>query len=214
MKVRVLLADDHAIVRDGLAAILERDGGYEVVASVGDGASAQASAHELKPDLLIIDVQMPRMDGIEAARAIATARPDARILMLSAQSAPEAVHRALTAGARGYLLKDDAARELLDAANTLRLGRRYLSKAIDEDAVSDYFWGRREAGPLDRLSPRERNLLQLIVEGSTNAEAAAQLSLSVKTVETYRSRLMTKLGIDDVPSLVKFALRHGLTQLK
>lgn len=213
MKLKILLADDHAILRDGIEALLERHGGFEIVASVADGQQAIDVAASTAPDLCILDVQMPRMDGIEAARAIIAARPAVRILMLSMQSDPESVYRALQAGAMGYLLKGDATAELLEAASALAAGQRYLSRGIDEQAVSDYLGGRRDAGPLERLSPRERNLLQLIVEGHTNAEAARVLSLSVKTIETYRSRMMLKLGINDVPSLVKFALVHGVTRL-
>jgi DNA-binding NarL/FixJ family response regulator len=210
--LRVLLADDHAMIRDGLKALLEREGGFTIVESVADGHAAIAAARSLSPDLVVMDVSMPRMNGIEAARAIAEAVPAVKILILSMQGGPEQVYRALQAGAHGYLLKDSAGTELIAAVRMIQAGRRYLSQAIDEKAVSDYLSGRD--APLERLSPRERNILQLIVEGHSNTETARILSLSVKTVETYRSRMMQKLEIGDLPALVKFALEHGVTQLK
>lgn len=214
MTIDILLADDHAIVRDGLRMLLESNADLRVVGMVADGRAAVNEARRLRPHLVVMDISMPELNGIEAARAIVEALPDTRVLFLSMESSPEHVYRALQSGARGYLLKHSAAAELVTAVRAVRAGRRYLSEEISETVVSDYLNQRQTKSPLDRLSTRERNLLQLIVEGRTNAEAARTLCLSVKTVETYRSRLMQKLGIGDLATLVKFAIEHGLTSLK
>lgn len=214
MSVAILLADDHAIVRDGLRMLLEAQSDLKVVGTAADGREAVNQARQLRPDLVVMDIAMPGLNGIEAARAICEALPETRVLILSMQSSPEHVFRALQSGARGYLLKESAGVELVAAIRAVHAGRRYLSEHISETVMSDYLSQRQTKSPLDRLSPRERNLLQLIVEGRTNAEAARTLCLSVKTVETYRSRLMQKLGIGDLATLVKFAIEHGLTSLK
>ena len=214
MTVRILLADDHAIVRDGLRMLLEAQSDLEVVGTAADGRNAVQQARQLRPDVVVMDIAMPSLNGIEAARAICEALPETRVLILSMQSSPEHVFRALQSGARGYLLKESAGTELVAAIRAVHAGRRYLSEQINETVVSDYLSRNRTNSPLDSLSPRERTLLQLIAEGRTNAEAARQMCLSVKTVETYRSRLMQKLGIGDLATLVKFAIEHGLTTLK
>jgi len=213
MSIRVLLVDDHAVVRDGLRMLLEAQGDVAVVGSVADGRQAVAEARRLAPDVVVMDVGMPGLNGIEAARMICESLAETRVLILSSQAGSDHIHRALQAGVRGYLLKEAAGAELVSAVRTLHAGRRYLGAQINETVLSDYASGRAAQSPLDRLSPRERQILQLVVEGRSNAEAARELSLSVKTVETYRSRMMEKLGIRDVPSLVKFAIEHGLTQL-
>lgn len=211
--IRILLADDHAMVRDGLAALLAQQRDCQVVGTADDGQAALQAALELRPDIVVLDIDMPRLNGIEAARAITAALPATRILMLSIKQAPEFIHRALQAGACGYLLKDSAGAELAPAIRALHARRRYLSEKISDTVLADYLAERLTASPLDRLSPRERNILQLLAEGHSNAEAATILEISVKTVETYRGRLMQKLGLADVPALVKFALEHGVTQL-
>ena len=211
--IRILLADDHAMIRDGLKAMLKQLPDCAVVGTAEDGHTAVAAAQQLKPDIVVLDIDMPRLNGIEAARAIAAALPDTKVLMLSMKHEPQYIHRALQAGARGYLLKDSAGAELGPAIRALHARRRYLSEKISDRVLSDYLADRVADSPLDRLSPRERNILQLLAEGHSNAEAAKVLAISVKTVETYRGRLMDKLGLGDLPSLVKFALQHGVTQL-
>jgi DNA-binding NarL/FixJ family response regulator len=211
--IRILLADDHAMVRDGLKALLEQQPDCMVVGTAEDGQAAVELAQQLRPDIVVLDIDMPRLNGIEAARAIVAALPGTRILMLSMKQGAEYIHRALQAGALGYLLKDSAGAELAPAIRALHARRRYLSDKISDTVLADYLADRVTESPLDRLSPRERNILQLLAEGHSNAEAAQVLAISVKTVETYRSRLMQKLGLGDVASLVKFALQHGLTQL-
>lgn len=212
MTINILLADDHEVVRDGLRLVLEAQPDLKVVAAVPDGRAAVEQARRLVPQVAVLDISMPEMNGIEAAHAICERVPETKILILSMQRTPEQVYRALDAGARGYLLKQAAGAELVAAVRALHAGRKYLSEEISETVLSGYLKGRK-ASPLDQLSARERAILQLIVEGKSNADAARLLHLSVKTVETYRSRMMQKLGIRDLASLVKFAIEHGVTQI-
>lgn len=213
MTIRIFLADDHAVLRDGLRALLEISGDLRVVGDAGDGREAVHRITELKPDVAILDVTMPGLNGIEAAHQIGEICPETRVIMLSMHSAAEYVYRALQAGVRGYLLKDTAGETLAEAVRTVYAGRRYLSPSISETVINDYVRRQVTDDPLGALTLREREVLQLVVEGKTSLEASEILSLSPKTVETYRSRLMEKLGIDNLPGLVKFALQHGLTSL-
>ena len=213
MSVGILLVDDHAIVRDGLRMLLEHHSDLRVIGAAADGREALNEARRLRPDIVIMDISMPGMNGIEAAQAICEALPATKVLILSQQAGSVHAHRALQAGARGYVLKQAAGTELVAAVRALQGGRRYLSAAINESVLSDLLNKRPVENPLELLSPRERNVLQLVVEGRSNAEAARELNLSVKTVETYRSRLMQKLGLKDLPALVKFAIEHGVTQI-
>ena len=210
MTIRVLLADDHAIMRDGLKALLSVSPDISVVAEVGNGRDAVRRTLELKPDVVIMDISMPGLNGVEAARLIRDKCPGTRIVMLSMHSSSEHVFRALQSGATGYLLKESAGAEMETAVRAVCAGRRYLSRSI-----ADLDPGARplpdRASPLGSLSPRERHVLQLVVEGHSSSEIANLVHLSPKSVETYRSRLMKKLGVNDVPALVKFAIEHGLT---
>jgi DNA-binding NarL/FixJ family response regulator len=211
--IRVLLADDHAIVRDGLRALLEAQPGIDIVGDVANGREAVRAAKKLQPDVVVMDIAMPDLNGIEATMQIRESSPPTQILMLSMHSTAEHIFRALQAGARGYLLKDSAGTELVEAVRVVHAGRRYLSYKIAATMIDDYISERHRTSPLDSLSPRERQILQLIVEGKTSAEIGTVLFLSPKTIDTYRSRMMHKLGIGDLPSLVKFAIQHGITQL-
>jgi DNA-binding NarL/FixJ family response regulator len=213
MTIRVLIADDHAIVRDGLRALLEAERDIQVVGDAADGRDAVRQAAQLCPDVVLVDIAMPELNGIEASRQIREVCPSAHVIILSMHSTAEHIFRALQAGARGYLLKESAGQEVIAAVRAVHAGQRYLSHKISNQALDDYA-RQREPGPLDRLSPREREILQLVVEAKSSAEIAALLSLSPKTVETYRSRLMDKLGVGDLPGLVKFAIQHGLTPLE
>lgn len=204
MTISVLVADDHVVMRDGLKAVLEA-AGMRVVAQAGDGREAVRRAIETAPDVVLLDIAMPGLNGIEAAALLREKCPGARVIMLSMHSSSEHVHRALDAGAAGYLLKESAAAEIVSAVKTVHAGRQYLSPAVAS------FERGAEASPLARLSARERQVLQLVVEGRSSAEIAVLVHLSPKSVESYRSRLMKKLGVADVPALVKFALLHGLT---
>ena len=213
MTIKVLLADDHAVVRDGLRALLEAQSGIEVVADVANGREAVREAQKLRPDVVVMDIAMPDVNGIEATLQIQELVPSARILILSMHSTTEHIFRALQAGARGYLLKDSAGAEVAEAVRAVHAGRRYLSQKIAATMIDDYIAERHRTSPLDSLSRRERQILQLIAEGKTSAEVGAMLFLSPKTVDTYRSRMMHKLGIGDLPNLVKFAIQNGITQL-
>jgi DNA-binding NarL/FixJ family response regulator len=214
MTIRVLLVDDHAIVRDGLRFLLEAHGEFEVVGGAANGREAVRAARELQPDVVIMDLAMPELNGTEATQQIHDASPSTHVLVLSMHSTAEHIYRAFQAGAQGYLLKDSAGPELLAAVRTVHAGRRYLSQKIAETVVDDYIRERHAASPLDSLSARERQILQSIAEGKSSAETARTLCLSPKTVETYRSRMMRKLGIPDFPALVRFAIQHGLTPLE
>lgn len=210
MTIRVLLADDHAIIRDGLRALLQSIADIEVVDAVGDGRKAVRHAIELRPDVVIMDIAMPDLNGIEAVRILHDKLPSTRIVMLSMHSDSEHVYRALNAGADGYLLKESAADEVVSAVRAVRAGQRYLSRALESlERRSEVRTNR--VSPLDSLSARERQVLQLVVEGRSSAEIARMIHLSPKSVDTYRSRLMKKLGVADVTALVKFAIQHGLT---
>lgn len=207
MKIRVLLADDHAMLREGLKALLSASADIEVVAEAADGREALAQAEALAPDVAVLDIAMPGLNGIEAARVMRRRFPAMRIVMLSMHSSSEHVHRALEAGAQGYLLKESAADEVGAAVRAVHAGARYFSRALGAFPRE----ARTQPGPLARLSARERQVLQLVVEGHSSTEIAARIHLSPKSVATYRSRLMKKLGVADIAALVKFAVQHGLT---
>jgi DNA-binding NarL/FixJ family response regulator len=214
MNINVLLVDDHTVVRDGLRMLLEAQDDITVVGDAANGRQAVRQVEQLRPDVVVMDIAMPELNGIEATRQIQELCPDTQIVILSMYATDEHIFRALQAGARGYLLKEAAGQEVVQAVRTVHVGQCYLSQQITETLVDDYV-RRREAGvarsPLENLSSREREILQLVVEGKSSAEIADILSLSTKTVGTYRSRLMQKLGVNDVPGLVKFAIQHGLT---
>jgi DNA-binding NarL/FixJ family response regulator len=217
MTIAVLVADDHAVLRDGLRVLLEAQPDLHVVGDAADGRSAVHLVEELRPDVAIVDIAMPGLNGIEATRQICQSCPDVKTIILSMHSTTEHVSRALQAGARGYLLKESAGMEVVSAVRAVHAGHRYLSQKISDQVIDDYA-RQPEAGtpqgPLALLTEREREVLQLVVEGNTSAQIAEMLSLSPKTVDTYRSRLMRKLDIDDLPGLVKFAIQHGLTPLE
>ncbi|MGC8492726.1 MAG: response regulator [Syntrophobacteraceae bacterium] len=216
MCIRVFLADDHAVVRDGLKMLLEARADIQVVGSVGDGRTALRLIPELAPEIVIMDISMPGLDGIETTIQLQKICPDARIIILSVHSSSVHILRALRAGVRGYLVKESAGDEVVDAVYAVRAGDYYFSRAITEKVTNDLLEkGEGSSGIplLELLSAREREVLCLLAEGRTNQEIAAELFISVKTVETYRSRMMQKLGLRDFASLVKFAICHGLTTL-
>jgi DNA-binding NarL/FixJ family response regulator len=217
MSITIFLADDHAVVRDGLRVLLEAQPDLKVVGDAADGRDAVRQVTQLCPDVAILDIAMPELNGLEAARQIREACPATQVIILSMHGTGGHIAQALQAGVRGYLLKAAAGSEVVSAVRAVQAGHRYLSQEILDRVIDDYL-DQQEAGeakgPLARLSPREQEILQLVVEGKTSAEIAGILSLSPKTVETYRSHLMQKLGISDVPGLVKFAIRYGLTSLE
>ena len=212
MTIRVLLADDHALMREGLRALLTTIPDIEVVGEVGTGREAESLVLQLDPDVVLMDIAMPDLNGIEAARLIHLKCPAVRIVMLSMHATAEYVYRAFEAGASGYLLKEVAFEEVITAVRTVHGGKWYLSPALAE-SVPDLGLGHTRS-PVDSLSTRERQVLQLVVEGKTSSEIAHMVHLSPSSVQTYRSRLMMKLGVRDLPSLVKFALEHALTPPK
>ncbi|WP_265949519.1 response regulator transcription factor [Dechloromonas sp. A34] len=213
MTINVLIADDHAVVRDGLRLLLETQPDIRVVGEVADGRAAVDAALQLKPDVVIMDLAMPLLNGADATVQILEKDESCKVVMLSMHSTVEHVFRALQAGVLGYLRKESAGSEVVDAVRTVHSGRRYLSQKITESVVDDYVRKRADESPLESLSQREREILQLLVEGRSGIDIARQLNISPKTVDTYRSRMMQKLGIGDLPGLVKFALQHGLTTL-
>ena len=208
MNLKVLLVDDHAVMREGLAALLSR-AGIDVIGTASNGREAVRLARELVPDAVVMDISMPDLNGIEAARQIRVRAPSVRVVMLSMHASREHVHQALAAGADGYVLKESAAAEVATAVRAVAAGRRYLSPSIEAAMLEA--GGSAARGPVESLSTRERQVLQLVVEGGSSAEIARTVHLSPKTVETYRSRLMKKLGVANVTALVKFAVQHGLT---
>jgi|SRR5579864_2425805 len=210
MVTSILLVDDHAVVRDGLRALLEDGQELQIIGVAGNGREAVAEAQRLRPDVVIMDIAMPELDGVEATRRIIEKCPDTRVLVLSMYLSAEHIHRALQAGAQGYVLKESAGDEVVEAIRALRAGKRYLSHRITETMIDDYLREGSSVSPLDSLSLRERDVLQLVVEGCTNVAIAQKLSLSPKTVETYRARIMRKLKVRDTVELVKFAMRHGI----
>jgi RNA polymerase sigma factor (sigma-70 family) len=212
--IRVLIADDHEVVADGLAHLLRAHDGIEVVGIARSGREAVRCAIDLAPDVVLMDNNMPDLNGIEATRQLRERGHAARVIALSVDADLFQVLRALRAGAAGYVPKSSSGREVVQAIKTVHAGRRYLHPAIAQEILQRLEQTQAMDDPLSQLSPRERQALQLIAEGRTVNEIAALLSLSPRTVETYRARVMDKLGIRDIPSLVKFAVKHRLTPLE
>jgi len=216
MPIKIFIADDHAVVREGLRLILEAEGDISVIGEATNGQLAVRQVQKLAPDVAVMDIAMPKLNGIEATAQISNSKIVTKVIIFSMHSSKEHIFRALEAGAQGYLLKESAGKEIVKAVRSVYAGRLFLSDRISRALIDGYIQQRRadsKKSPLERLSPREREVLQLVVEGKSSAEIADSLFLSPKTVETYRSRLMQKLGLKDLPSLVKFAIQHGITAL-
>ncbi len=212
--VRVLLADDHTLVRAGLRKLLESMPDYQVVGEAGDGLALLALADKLQPTLVLMDIAMPGLNGLETTARLLKVQPDIRVLILSMHQNEEYVRRALRHGAVAYLLKDAAPLELELALAAVMRGETYLSPAVSKGVVNDYVQRLRgEDHPGEALSPRQREVLQLIAEGHSTKEIARRLDLAVKTVETHRSQLMKLLDIHEVAGLVRYAMRAGLVSL-
>ncbi len=211
--LRILLADDHTIVRHGLRKILEENRDWQVVAEAGNGREAVRLAGDLQPDVAILDIGMPLLNGIEATRQIARKVPEVRILILSMHSDEAYIIQALQAGARGYLLKDTADAELIDAVVAVTRGKSFFSPAVARVMLDDYVRRLQERGITDRydtLSEREREIFQLIVEGRTNKEIAEMLGVSPSTIETHRAHIMEKLDVHSAVEMVLYAVRKGI----
>lgn len=213
MGIRILIADDHAVVREGLSGLLQAKHEMEVVGVARDGREAVRRAIELRPDVVVMGIAMYALNGFEATREIRKACDSTRVVMLSMYTTSQHVHGAARAGADGYVAKSGETAEIVEAIRAVHNGKRYVCKKIAGPVARDFLEGMGAQSPLELLSSRERQMLQIIVEGKTSAEIASTFSLSVKTIETYRSRMMRKLGIRDFPSLVKFAIRHGISSL-
>ena len=212
--VRVLLADDHTLVRAGLRKLLESIPAMEVVGEAGDGLALLELAERLRPDVVLMDIAMPGLNGLEATGRICRAWPEVRVLILSMHQNAEYVRQALRQGAAAYLLKDAAPLELELALAAVLRGETYLSPAVSKGVVSDYVQRLRSDEPAeDALTPRQREVLQLIAEGHSTKEIARRLDLSVKTVETHRTQLMRQLDIHEVAGLVRYAIRSGLVSV-
>lgn len=209
--LRTLLVEDHQLIREGLRLLLENHGRVTVVGQADDGSQVMALATELHPDLVIMDISMPNLNGIEAAARLAEIPYPPLIIMLSQHKRPEYVVQAIRAGAMAYLLKDAVIDELDAAIDAVLQGRRYLSVSLPEDVI-DTLLHEAETAPslIETLTPREREVLQLVAEGNTNRQVASHLSISVKTVEKHRFNLMEKLNIRDVTGLVRFAMQNGI----
>lgn len=208
--IRVMLADDHAILREGLATLLEADGLCEIIAEAEDGVAAVETAIEKRPDVLIIDLAMPRLNGLEAVRRIHKAEPGIRILVLSHHSEREYVLPIIEAGAAGYLVKDGSSSELRRAVSALNAGKSYFDPHASTALAQRHEFSDSGDDPYGSLSPREREVLHLVCDGATTKEIANKLGISVKTAENHRSRILSKLGFSNTAELVRYAARRGL----
>lgn len=213
MKIKVALVDDHAIVREGVRSLLERSGFIEVAGEAATGYDCLSMIEAWQPDVVVMDISMPELNGIETTREICQRWPATKVVILSVHSTAEHVYHSFAAGALGYVLKESIGKELLDAIRAAHHAKQYLSKKIEENYWVQFTSPFASKSPLASLSKRERQVLQLVVEGYTSAEISNKLNLSMKTVDTYRSRLMQKLGVSNIIGLVKFALQHGITTL-
>jgi DNA-binding NarL/FixJ family response regulator len=207
-KIHILLVDDHAVVRQGFKMILAAQPDMEIVGEAGNGREALDLAGQLQPDVIVMDVAMPELNGIEATRRVADLSPRSRVLALSMHKDSVYVREILKAGARGYLLKDSIAGDLLAAVRAVSRGEGYISPGVSDAVLNDY--RRHVTDPIDLLTSREREVLQMLAEGKTNKEIATVLNLSVYTVDAHRGRIMEKLNLHSITDLVRFAVRCGL----
>jgi DNA-binding NarL/FixJ family response regulator len=213
MRIRILLADDHTVVRDGLRSLLEREPDMEIVAEAADGRECLQMAIQHTPQVAIVDVAMPMMNGIEAARRIAAEAPETAVLMLSMHQDESYVLRALRAGAKGYLLKDSPRSDVLDGVRSVARGRSFVSRKISIMLQEEYVHQLNSRGLEDSyelLTPREREILQLLAEGRTNKEVANLLNISLTTVETHRGHILQKLSLHSTPDLILYAVRKKI----
>jgi len=210
--IRIMLADDHTLVRDGVRSLLEHIDGIEIVAEANDGLEILKLLKTIQTDLVLMDVAMPQMNGLQATAHLHKRYPDIRILILSSYANEEYVLKALSSGAKGYLLKDTNVTELELAIKTVAQGETYLTPIISKQAIDDYLQRSTSvARPTELLTPRQQDVLQLIAEGNSNKKIARILCISAKTVESHRTQLMKQLDIHDVTGLVRYAIRMGLT---
>ena len=218
--LRILIADDHEVARRGVRALLESHAGWEVCAEAGDGRDAVEQALITKPDVVLLDIGMPNLNGLEAARQISAALPDAGILILTMHDTDNMVREVLRAGARGFLLKSDAGRDLIAAVEAVGLQRTFFTPRVSQMVLNGFLDRERKndsPAPVefsgDLLTSREREVIQLLAEGRTSKEVAVTLNLSVKTAETHRTNLMRKLNLHSVADLTRYAVRNGIVQV-
>ena len=210
--VRILVADDHEIVRQGLRRLLETQPGWEVCAEATSGREAVAKARALQPDVAVLDFSMPELNGAEATRQILRESPQTEVLVLTMHDAEQLVREVLGAGARGYVLKSDGSRDLVAAVQALVAHKTFLSPGVSKVVVEGYLRGPDVETTADRLTPREREIVQLVAEGKSNKEIATALNISIKTVEAHRSNLMHKLNLSSVSELVRYAVRNKIVE--
>ena len=213
-EARILIADDHDIVRKGLRALVQEEPSWQVVADVQDGRSAVAKTQELKPDIAILDIAMPSLNGLDATKQIMKVNPDTKVLILTMHDSELLIQNVLNAGARGYLMKTDAGRDLVVAIRALLLGQTYFTQRVAQ-IVLDTFTGKKTTtteGDIQSLTAKEREVVQLLAEGKSSKEAADVLNVSTKTLETHRSNVMRKLGCHSVTDVVRYAIRNHLAQ--
>jgi len=213
--LRILVADDHEVARQGIRSLLESHPGWEVCAEAKDGREAVEGAGKYRPDVLLLDIGMPNLNGLDAARQILATYPDARILILTIHDSEQVVREVLAAGAKGFLLKSDAGRDLLAAVEALQHRRTFFTPKVAQMMLDGYLRPHEETDPSGQcvLTPREREVIQLVAEGKTTKEIALALSLSVKTAETHRTNLMRKLDLHSVADLTLYAVRNGIVQI-
>jgi DNA-binding NarL/FixJ family response regulator len=212
--LRILIADDHEVARKGIRVLLENQVGWEVCGEARDGREAVEYASRLKPDVLLLDVGMPNLNGLDAARQILAMTPEARILILTVHDSEQVVREVLAAGARGFLLKSDAGRDLVAAVEALQHRRTYFTPKVEQMMLDGYLRPHEhDTSEKCLLTPREREVIQLVAEGKTTKEVAAALSLSVKTAETHRTNLMRKLDLHSIADLTLYAVRNGIVQV-
>jgi len=216
-KTRIVIADDHEVVRKGLRAILEAHPGWEVCGEAADGRSAVEKAEELRPDVIVVDIGMPHLNGLEATRQILKNQPDTKVLVLSVYESEQLVEEVLDAGARGYVLKSDASRDLVRAIEELQRNHTFFTSRVGQLVLETYL-GRRAHGKMkggsSPLTPREREVVQLLAEGKSSKEVAVALNLSVKTAETHRANIMRKLDVHSISELVLYAVKNNIVQIE
>lgn len=212
--LRILIADDHEVARKGIRSVLETHAGWEVCGEARDGREAVECASRLKPDVLLLDIGMPNLNGLDAARQILVVAPESRILILTVHDSEQVVREVLAAGARGFLLKSDAGRDLVTAVEALQQRRTFFTSRVAQMMLDGYLRPPDVNGACDQvLTPREREVIQLVAEGKSTKEVAASLSLSVKTAETHRTNLMRKLDLHSVAALTLYAVRNGIVHV-
>jgi DNA-binding NarL/FixJ family response regulator len=211
-KLRILLADDHEVVRGGVRTLIEKEAGWTVCGEAADGRNAVALAQTLKPDIVVMDIGMPTLNGLEAARQVKRALPKTEVLIFTGEESDQLVHEVFAAGARSYILKSDISKHLIEAIGALAQHKHYFTNRIAEIVFARYLDGTSGAGKskTEGLTPREREIVQLLAEGKSNKEAAGVLGISIKTVETHRATTMQKLRLESFADLVRYAIRNKI----